>query len=224
MTDADRWADLRVRVVSATVLVVLGAIAVIAGGPVFAAMILAAVGAMIWELAGMTAPDNTVRVAIALITPFCLGLPLMVPMPIGFVLMLLPSLGLFFTPRRDRLLIAVYALAVMLAGAGFLALRTGGAEAFLWLVMVVVASDTMGYFAGRMIGGPKFWPHISPKKTWSGTVAGWIGAAIVGAAFALFSDLSMGLGDPVAAGRLCRADGRHRRKLDQTQGRGQGRL
>ena len=55
---------------------------------------------------------------------------------------------------------------------------------FLWLVAVVVASDTMGYFAGRLIGGPKFWPRISPKKTWSGTVAGWVGAGLVGAGFA----------------------------------------
>jgi phosphatidate cytidylyltransferase len=47
-------------------------------------------------------------------------------------------------------------------------------------VAVVVASDVLGYFAGRMLGGPKFWPQISPKKTWSGTVAGWIGAALVG--------------------------------------------
>ena len=30
---------------------------------------------------------------------------------------------------------------------------------------------------------PKFWPKISPKKTWAGTVAGWIGAAIIGAIF-----------------------------------------
>ena len=33
---------------------------------------------------------------------------------------------------------------------------------------------------GRSVGGPKFWPRHSPKKTWSGTVAGWIGAALVG--------------------------------------------
>jgi phosphatidate cytidylyltransferase len=44
-------------------------------------------------------------------------------------------------------------------------------------VLVVVVTDVAGYFAGRMIGGPKFWPAVSPKKTWSGTVAGWIGAA-----------------------------------------------
>ena len=39
----------------------------------------------------------------------------------------------------------------------------------LWLILVVVATDIFGYFAGRTFGGPKFWPKISPKKTWSGT-------------------------------------------------------
>ena len=42
---------------------------------------------------------------------------------------------------------------------------------------------TTACFAGRMIGGPKFWPAVSPKKTWSGTIAGWIGAGALGAAF-----------------------------------------
>ena len=53
-----------------------------------------------------------------------------------------------------------------------------------WLIAVVVTTDIAGYFAGRIIGGPKFWPRVSPKKTWSGTVAGWIAAAAVGALFA----------------------------------------
>jgi phosphatidate cytidylyltransferase len=47
----------------------------------------------------------------------------------------------------------------------------------------VVVSDVMGYFAGRILGGPKFWPAISPKKTWSGTIAGWAGAIGVGILF-----------------------------------------
>ncbi|MDZ7904436.1 MAG: phosphatidate cytidylyltransferase [Cypionkella sp.] len=53
----------------------------------------------------------------------------------------------------------------------------------IWLIGVVILSDIAGYFAGRILGGPKFWPAISPKKTWSGTVAGWMGAAGLGAAF-----------------------------------------
>ena len=44
---------------------------------------------------------------------------------------------------------------------------------------MVIASDILGYFAGKIIGGPKFWPKVSPKKTWSGTIAGWLGAALV---------------------------------------------
>jgi len=58
---------------------------------------------------------------------------------------------------------------------------------------VVVASDVLGYFAGRMLGGPKFWPAISPKKTWSGTVAGWIGAALVGLVVVLATGASWAL-------------------------------
>jgi phosphatidate cytidylyltransferase len=34
-----------------------------------------------------------------------------------------------------------------------------------------------------MFGGPKIWPKVSPKKTWSGTVAGWIAAAAVSIPF-----------------------------------------
>lgn len=53
----------------------------------------------------------------------------------------------------------------------------------LWLVALVIATDTAGYFAGKTIGGPKFWARISPKKTWAGTIAGWIAAALVGLLF-----------------------------------------
>ena len=44
----------------------------------------------------------------------------------------------------------------------------------------------MGYFAGRTFGGPKLLPAISPKKTWSGALAGALGAVIVAAVVAEF--------------------------------------
>ena len=53
---------------------------------------------------------------------------------------------------------------------------------------MVVISDVAGYFAGRMLGGPKFWPRVSPKKTWSGTVAGWVAAALIGLLFRSFTN------------------------------------
>ena len=54
-------------------------------------------------------------------------------------------------------------------------------------MLVVVVTDVAGYFAGRIIGGPKFWPAVSPKKTWAGTTAGWLAAAVVGVVFGIGS-------------------------------------
>jgi phosphatidate cytidylyltransferase len=53
----------------------------------------------------------------------------------------------------------------------------------IWLISLVIITDLAGYFAGRLLGGPKFWASISPNKTWSGTVAGWLGSGCVGGIF-----------------------------------------
>ena len=49
----------------------------------------------------------------------------------------------------------------------------------LFLFAVVWTTDMLGYFAGRAFGGPKLVPAISPKKTWSGAIAGTLGAMVV---------------------------------------------
>jgi phosphatidate cytidylyltransferase len=54
-----------------------------------------------------------------------------------------------------------------------------GMVAILFLFAVVWTTDIAGYFAGRAIGGPKLAPAISPKKTWSGAVAGLVGSIVV---------------------------------------------
>ena len=70
--------------------------------------------------------------------------------------------------------------------------RARAAFVILWLVLVVVAADVGGYFAGRTIGGPKFWPRVSPGKTWAGTVGGLVAAALVGLVFVLAMGWSPG--------------------------------
>lgn len=54
-----------------------------------------------------------------------------------------------------------------------------GMVAILFLFAVVWTTDIAGYFAGRAIGGPKLAPAFSPKKTWSGAIAGLVGSVIV---------------------------------------------
>ncbi len=48
----------------------------------------------------------------------------------------------------------------------------------LFVIAVVVATDTGAYIAGRAIGGPKLAPTISPGKTWSGLIGG-MGCGVV---------------------------------------------
>jgi phosphatidate cytidylyltransferase len=61
-----------------------------------------------------------------------------------------------------------------------------GMAAIFFLFGIVWTTDIAGYFAGRAIGGPKLAPSISPKKTWSGAIAGLLGAVIIVAIGARF--------------------------------------
>jgi phosphatidate cytidylyltransferase len=65
-----------------------------------------------------------------------------------------------------------------------------GLAAILFLFAVVWITDIAAYFTGRALGGPKLWPAVSPKKTWSGAIGGVIGAVVAGLAVVKF----MGLG------------------------------
>lgn len=49
-----------------------------------------------------------------------------------------------------------------------------------WLaILVVIATDTGAYFAGRKFGGAKIAPSISPSKTWAGLYGGMVYAMLV---------------------------------------------
>jgi phosphatidate cytidylyltransferase len=70
---------------------------------------------------------------------------------------------------------------------------TLGLTAMLYLLAVSWTTDTASYAAGRLIGGPKLAPAISPKKTWSGLIVGTIAPAIVGYTTALLLKDTSGL-------------------------------
>ncbi|MEM1079469.1 MAG: phosphatidate cytidylyltransferase [Pseudomonadota bacterium] len=174
--------DLLPRLGSAVVMVVVGVTAIWVGGTVFLLLLALVVGAMVWELARMIAPEDG-RGAMVVAGAAAAALASCAVLPLGFALplLLLPAMigvGRFETSRR---VFALYTAFIGVAGLGLWVLRQDfGMIWMLWLVLVVVVTDVAGYFAGRIIGGPKFWPKVSPKKTWSGTVAGWVGAGIVG--------------------------------------------
>ncbi|OZA15755.1 MAG: hypothetical protein B7Y02_03650 [Rhodobacterales bacterium 17-64-5] len=178
------------RALSALVLLAIGVAEIWLGGTTFAVLVVLLITVMIWELARMTDPAGPdprwMPVLHAGLAGAVLILTLLLPKGVAPLLLVLPGVFLWFPPGRDRPLRAVYALLIMVAGYGLVDLRgVAGPVAILWLVGVVVASDVLGYFVGRTFGGPKFWPRVSPKKTWSGTVAGWVGGGLVGLGFVI---------------------------------------
>jgi phosphatidate cytidylyltransferase len=191
------FADLRDRTLSGLAMAVVGIAAVWAGGLWFTLLVCALCGLMVWELTRMldqAAPYGkaegaglTAAIALLVFWLQLAGLWLLGALALSVVL-------LAWRFPRDRGMAAAYLALILFAGLGLIALRDSfGWVWVLWLVLLVIGSDVAGYFAGRVLGGPKLWPRVSPKKTWSGTVAGWILAAIIGAAFMSVLNAGSGL-------------------------------
>ncbi|WP_071675424.1 phosphatidate cytidylyltransferase [Nioella nitratireducens] len=215
MSGGGTWGDLGPRLIWGVLLAVAGFGLLYVGGFALMAGLIVLAGLGIWELhrmlggqtprmAGGLAAGAVLCVCVAQILAFMLGegfydgiylTPWIVPL-IGLGLWG----GVQSVPENQRWVFVAYGALFLFAVSGMFYLRVMHGLIFvLFLVGVVVASDIAGYFAGRLLGGPKFWPRISPKKTWSGTVAGWIAGAAVAYALLGWEPLMVLLVAPLLA-------------------------
>jgi len=193
---APQFSDLVPRALSAVVMVVVGLGAIWFGGWVFLALLGAVSTIMLWELTTMLDKSlgNSKAILLALVGGAAVLRVGYDSQPLALTsLLLAPVVGLVLL-RRDRALFLVYGAALLFAVASLFWIRQGaGLEWTVWLVTVVVSADIGGYLFGRLVGGPKILPRISPKKTWSGTLGGWFLAALVGVGFGYVSGLGAGI-------------------------------
>lgn len=82
---------------------------------------------------------------------------------------------------------ALYSAYPMLAIAYLL--QNYGFASAIWLFGLVWGMDSGAYVFGRLIGGPKLAPKISPKKTWAGLFGGMLTAALWGALCAYYAEI-----------------------------------
>lgn len=191
MSNPAQFSDLGTRLASAVVMTVIGGFAIVQGGMWFQALAVLIGGLMAWETLRMHGASAMYVIVGAVVFAFALALNVLAPSVIfafaALLLVALLSLGV----SKSRLTTAVALVFILIACAALVQLRQGSMTSLLFLAGCVIASDIGGYFAGRIIGGPKFWPAVSPKKTWSGTIGGWVLAALVGLAFVLFAQFGV---------------------------------
>jgi len=209
-----KWTDLSTRVISAVVLVALVVAALFGPFWTWPAFLTLMVALAFWELARLAEPAiaEPRRQIVAGLMALVVGAAFATLFATAGV----TTLGLFLLPlligavilRQGRWVWLAYGLMLIL-GVQFLAAAYDavGPVPVLLLIGLIAISDTAAYFTGRALGGPKFWPKVSPKKTWSGTIGGWIAAGIFGGlvapwalGFTALAPISAGLAVVISVG------------------------
>jgi len=184
--------NLILRIVSALVLAPLALAAAYAGGLAFICFWCVAATAVLWEWIALVIGSTNLPAFLVGVVALAISASMVAldhPITALLVVALGALAGAVFV-RADRR-VAV-ASGVIYAGVMLLAptlLRAGdrlGFVAIVFLFAIVWTTDIFGYFFGRALGGPKLAPAISPKKTWSGAIAGIAGAAIAALLMASF--------------------------------------
>nr|WP_029335156.1 phosphatidate cytidylyltransferase [Komagataeibacter europaeus] len=170
------WKDLRARVLSAAVLVPCVALCVWYGGLLYGALIVGAMAGMAMEWARMFGFGlETRRGQLCMAWAACVGIAALAGHWGGALLVMAAAIVLGPALWAGQVTIGC-------AGLSLLWLRymsEPGAGVVLFLVACVALSDTGAYMTGRLFGGPKLAPRISPAKTWSGSIGG-LGCAVLG--------------------------------------------
>jgi len=59
-------------------------------------------------------------------------------------------------------------------------LRLISVDIVFWMFSIIWVTDIFAFFSGRILGGKKLAPTISPNKTWSGLAGAVIATAVIG--------------------------------------------
>ena len=164
------------------------------GGPLtFSLLCLALFGILLFELSGLQSPEfsRVKRAAFVLFGCVVLAIALyhflkaepLSPLQPMLIALLFGGFGIFL---KFRMAMVFCGVGVYLAVLGFISTYLADNLIFILVALLIVGTDVGGYFVGKVVGGPKIAPRISPNKTWSGTIGGWVLALMILFVFAYF--------------------------------------
>jgi phosphatidate cytidylyltransferase len=173
-----------VRIASSLVLAPLAIGTAYAGGWLFSLFWGLAAVAIVWEWMSLIDPQHWRRAFAA--GGFSLALAVVLlglnQVPAAMIVIGVGAVGSgVLVGAQRRLWIAagvLYGGAFVVALTALRADPQRGLVAILFLFALVWTTDIAGYFAGRVLQGPKLWPRVSPNKTWSGALVGTLAAVI----------------------------------------------
>jgi phosphatidate cytidylyltransferase len=182
--------ELQLRVVSGLAVAAVALLAVYLGSIPFAILVFFIAAVMSWEWGGIVRGNGADMAAFihiaaiaaaALLSNLSMAVLALLPLAKGAITIAM----LFFGAPQARL----SSLGVLYTGLPVVALgwlradKDFGFRAVILILICVAITDTAAYFSGRLIGGPKLWPAVSPNKTWAGLIGGVSAAAIAAALF-----------------------------------------
>jgi phosphatidate cytidylyltransferase len=176
--------ELQKRVLSGIVMAAVAIGVTVWGGLPFALVWTAAALCVAYEWQRIVQGDKAmtaILTAVAIVLVAAYGAYARSPTVLTAAAVMLPLAAL--SASRERLTTLTGVVYAAAFGAAILLCRASGYDGALvifWLFAVVWGTDTLAYFTGRALGGPKLWPSVSPKKTWSGATGGLLGGVILG--------------------------------------------
>lgn len=173
--------------VSGVILAVVALAGVLVGGWLLAIGLAVVTAAIAWEWTSMSVGHDEYATASVAVPGVVAVFLVAAGEPAAAILVL--ALGfvgvVIWTGSRWAAGGVIYAA---LLGISLMAIRidpVNGIAAVFFVFAVVWGSDTGAYAAGRTFGGPKLWPRVSPKKTWSGLIGGTVAGVAAGLAVVL---------------------------------------
>ncbi len=175
------------RIASAVVLGPLFLAIVYFESPYFNFLVAALAGLMAWEFVRMDAHYKNRRrsliIAASVLSVAVMSTGKVLP---ALTIIGLATVGLVIADqvagRKGLHMVQIAVVYVALPALSLLYIvAADGSFSIFWLLAVVWATDIGAYAAGRIIGGPKLAPRISPNKTWSGAVGGLVSAVLASA-------------------------------------------
>lgn len=172
------FGDLPTRAFSGLIFGLLAITSILSGGLVSTLFLSSCLAVMIWEVFYIF---NNGKLNIYEMRSFIPALIFFVPLchmydfyPL-LTLFMISLLSIFFKEGKwlKFFCILYIGTSVLICQELLLISRDIPAAYHLLLILAVVSgSDIGGYFFGRLIGGPKIFESVSPKKTWSGSLGG----------------------------------------------------